>query len=194
MQVYCSMESGRGYIVLQRRVDGSISFHRNWQEYADGFGDLTREFWLGNEKLRTLTEPASESWELVVTLTSFDNQEARAHYGGFSITGATYDLDASDFDSGAGQAGDSLTALHLRSFTTSNQDNDNSGGLNCGQVFRSGWWFKKCNRVDSNLNGVYHSSPVVDDYQGIQWVSWKGRRYSLKGCEMKMRRNVVATQ
>ncbi|XP_038067000.1 fibrinogen-like protein 1 [Patiria miniata] len=188
MQVYCQMRSGKGYIVFQRRLDGSESFDRNWQEYTEGFGNLTGEFWLGNQNLRALTEPPSETWELLITLTSFSNEEEHVHYGDFSISGDRYALDVDDYDS-SGQAGDSLTDSHQRFFTTRDQDNDDSGGLNCAETFKGGWWYKKCKALGSNLNGLYYSSPSVGEYFGIQWVSWKGETYSLKSCEMKMRRN-----
>jgi hypothetical protein len=32
---------------LQRRIDGQTDFYRGWSEYEIGFGDLTKEFWLG---------------------------------------------------------------------------------------------------------------------------------------------------
>ena len=86
-------------------------------------------------------------------------------------------------------AGDALTTTHLRFFTTHDQDNDNSGGLNCAATFKGGWWFKKCNKLDSNLNGE-HGREVVANYMGIQWITWKGYQTSLRGSEMKMRRNV----
>jgi hypothetical protein len=33
--------------VIQRRIDGQTDFYRVWSEYEVGFGDLTKEFWLG---------------------------------------------------------------------------------------------------------------------------------------------------
>lgn len=33
--------------VFQRRMNGKTDFWRDWQDYVQGFGDLSREFWLG---------------------------------------------------------------------------------------------------------------------------------------------------
>jgi hypothetical protein len=33
--------------VIQRRIDGQTDFYRGWSEYEIGFGDMTKEFWLG---------------------------------------------------------------------------------------------------------------------------------------------------
>ena len=38
----------------------------------------------------------------------------------------------------------------------------------------------------SNLNGIYrHEEDLTAD--GVDWISWKGRNYSLKRAEMKIR-------
>ncbi|XP_033150904.1 fibrinogen gamma chain-like [Drosophila busckii] len=49
-QVPCDSQLG-GWTVIQRRMDGSVSFNRTWEEYRNGFGDLRTDFWLGLEKL-----------------------------------------------------------------------------------------------------------------------------------------------
>ncbi len=33
--------------MIQRRIDGSVNFYRNWTEYEEGFGDPRAEFWFG---------------------------------------------------------------------------------------------------------------------------------------------------
>ena len=43
---YCDgVTAGGGWLVVQRRQDGSVDFNRGWVYYEDGFGSLTGEFW-----------------------------------------------------------------------------------------------------------------------------------------------------
>ena len=42
-EAYCDTSNG-GWLVVQRRQDGSVDFNRTWVEYEDGFGKLTGEF------------------------------------------------------------------------------------------------------------------------------------------------------
>ncbi|XP_066924032.1 fibrinogen C domain-containing protein 1-like [Clytia hemisphaerica] len=54
--VFCDQTTdGGGWTLLQRRVDGSTNFFRNWETYKEGFGQLQHEHWLGNDNLHLLT-------------------------------------------------------------------------------------------------------------------------------------------
>ncbi|KAL7978457.1 hypothetical protein Chor_004274 [Crotalus horridus] len=56
LEVLCDMDTdGGGWIVFQRRSDGSVDFFRDWAAYKKGFGSQLTEFWLGNDHLHRLT-------------------------------------------------------------------------------------------------------------------------------------------
>ena len=39
--VYCdTVTAGGGWLVIQRRINGSVDFNRYWSEYEEGFGNL----------------------------------------------------------------------------------------------------------------------------------------------------------
>ena len=75
--------SGGGWTVIQRRLDGSVDFHRGWQDYKNGFGHLDGEFWLGLEQIRALT--ASKFNQLRIDLEDFSGNTRYAIYQNVSI-------------------------------------------------------------------------------------------------------------
>ncbi|XP_052090213.1 angiopoietin-2-like [Mytilus californianus] len=48
IKAYCDMSTdGGGWTVLQKRIDRTTSFDRNWIDNKEGFGDPQKEYWLG---------------------------------------------------------------------------------------------------------------------------------------------------
>ena len=169
---------GGGWTVFQRRQDGSVDFYRGWNDYKAGFGQLTAEFWLGNDKIHRLT--ASRPSSLRVELEDWNGVKAYAKYGKFNIGNeqAQYRLEVGSY---SGTAGDSLAYHNNMAFTTKDRDDDKRSS-NCAVSYTGAWWYNDC--YYSNLNGQYLGEK--NDYQGARWYHFR-RSISLKFTEMKLR-------
>lgn len=45
IQVFCDQTTDGGrWTVFQRRIDGSVNFFQDWDNYKNGFGQLQNEF------------------------------------------------------------------------------------------------------------------------------------------------------
>ena len=183
LQVYCDMDTdGEGWMVIQRRQDGSVDFYRNWVDYQVGFGSLSGEFWLGNDNLRTLTESAGP-WKLKIETAEWNGEESFAEYGHFKIDGDSFRLEIGSYKASS-TTGDSLQYHNGMMFSTKDKDNDQRGSVHCAATYKGGWWYNNC--YNSNLNGMYYpyESTSLD---GINWF-YRGTGYkSVKTCSMKMR-------
>ena len=69
--------------VFQRRQDGSVDFDRDWESYRLGFGNISGEFWLGNDNLHRLT--AKGETELRIDITDYDGKETYIVHESFSV-------------------------------------------------------------------------------------------------------------
>ncbi|XP_018558724.1 fibrinogen gamma chain isoform X1 [Lates calcarifer] len=208
--VYCEIDNfGRGFTVIQRRRDGSVDFNKNWIQYKEGFGylspDDTTEFWLGNEKIHQLTAGSTIPTVLRVELVDWEGNKRYADYNMFRL-GPEVDMyrltygyyfggDAGDafdgFDFGDDPSDKFYTSHNGMQFSTPDKDNDKYDG-NCAQQDGSGWWMNRCHAA--HLNGKYYqggryTEKDAGEYgydNGIIWVTWHNRWYSLKETTMKL--------
>lgn len=208
--VYCEIDSaGRGWTVLQRRLDGSVDFAQNWIPYKEGFGylspDDSTEFWLGNEKIHSITTQSGGPYLLEIVMKDWSNEQRVARYMQFKV-GSEEDKyrlrysyyeggDAGDAFEGVNFADDPssafLTAHNGMQFSTPDFDNDKYEQASCAEQDQSGWWMNRCHAA--NLNGKYYRDGhyTVDETtggydNGIIWATWHDRWYSLRETTMKI--------
>ncbi|CAC5380912.1 Fibrinogen-like protein 1,Tenascin-X,Fibrinogen alpha chain,Angiopoietin-related protein 7,Ficolin-1-B,Ficolin-2,Tenascin-R,Ficolin-1,Fibroleukin,Fibrinogen gamma chain [Mytilus coruscus] len=185
IQVYCAEG---GWLVIQRRIDGSTDFYRNWTDYKKGFGDITADFYIGNDKLHTIL--SRKNYTLRIDLEDWTNEIRYAEYKTFHVgnEATNYTLSIGDYN---GTAGDSMKGERSRKeldgmqFSTYDRDNDQYGGI-CTARVRSGWWHNSC--TDANLNGQYyqgvnHTNPS----DPIYWWTWHPDFTPLKAVTMKIK-------
>ncbi|XP_069602472.1 tenascin-X isoform X2 [Ranitomeya imitator] len=178
LTVFCDLETdGGGWIVFQRRMDGSTNFYREWDDYKNGFGNLTSEFWLGNIALHQIS--SSGSYELRVDLRAGE-EVAFAVYDDFRVEdeNENFRLRLGQY---RGDAGDSMSYHNNMIFSTYDRDTQRRI-LPCAMSYRGAWWYRNCHYA--NLNGLYNNNK---DHQGINWKTWKGFEFSIPFTEMKMR-------
>ena len=172
---YCdAVTDGGGWLVVQRRQDGSVDFNRGWVEYEEGFGSLTGEFWYGLRPLHCLTNQGQ--WQLRIDFTFTNGTKSYLSYKRFSVGPANsqYQLSISGF---TGITTDPFTTnpINGMKFTTKDRDNDKyrhncaviGNGINAG-----GWWHNVCSHIQINhqynhqysivLNGKWHPLPFIE--------------------------------
>ena len=175
LNVSCDQETdGGGWLVIQRRQDGSENFLRPWSDYQQGFGDVSGEFWLGNDYLHDFTKT---SQELRVDIIDFDSNTAYAKYSSFTVgpRSAYYKMTVSGF---SGTAGDDMKVDSGGRFHTIDSGN------NCVNKYKGAWWRKTC--LYGNLNGMYFESSTSNN-TCISWFNWKSSFLALRKTEMKIR-------
>ena len=178
-EAYCDTSNGGGgWLVVQRRQDGSVDFNRTWMEYEDGFGKLTGEFWYGLRALHCLT--GQGGWEMRMDIKLANGTNIFLQYEQFKVASAKdkYKLTVGGFQ---GTTTDPMAYHNGMYFTTKDSDNDKSSSSNCAFQFghsypNGGWWYKNC--AYTRLNILYK-------YQ--YGISLNNQNHPLPFTEMKIR-------
>ncbi|KAH8277684.1 hypothetical protein KR018_003544 [Drosophila ironensis] len=173
--------AGPGWTAIQRRIDGSVDFYRNWDAYSKGFGKLNGEFFIGLEKLHRITN--SQPHELYISFKRFGGEWSYAHYEDFLIGSSEEGYALKLLGHYHGNASDALRTHDKMKFSTFDRDNDVFTHINCAEYHHGAWWYDFCSR--SNLNGKYFKDEV-DNAQSIYWEPWYSFR-SLKSVQMLVR-------
>ncbi|XP_075887532.1 angiopoietin-related protein 5 [Nelusetta ayraudi] len=204
-EVFCEMDyMDGGWTVIQRRSDGLTDFKRHWADYADGFGHLAGEHWLGLKKVFHIVNQKDTRFQLHLALVSTDDVTSYASYDDFHLDTET-EFFGIHLGRYAGSAGDAFRGYEQEEnqdtapFSTSDVDNDgcnpacsmeNRTVESCSsQHNHTGWWFNQCGLA--NLNG---SPEDAEHSRGprtrIIWDTWRqnGVPHVIKSVTMKIRR------
>ena len=167
-QGFCDTITDKGgWLVVQRRKDGSVDFNRDWVDYEGGFGSLTGEFWYGLRPLHCLTYQGQ--WEMRIDYTLTNGTKRHLFYPFFRVEPASsnyvltivYPKHFSD-------------PLHTHplngsSFTTKDKDNDTWNAGDCAVKNAGGWWYLHCSHI--HVNNRYNASNGIYDYYTKTWNS-----------------------
>ena len=171
-----------------------MDFYRAWADYKAGFGDSDGEFWLGLDKLHTLT--STGTYGLWVGMRAWTMETFWAEYSSFSVGPETdkYRLSISGYNVES-TAGDSLTnstldggavrTINSMKFSTHDSDNDISQ-TSCAQSCKGGWWFANCQAAKAT--GLYRLETQSHGHIGINWytVYPNDAGHSFKYMEMQL--------
>ncbi|XP_059175242.1 ficolin-2-like [Physella acuta] len=172
---------GGGWIIIQRRIKGDVNFTRTWNDYKNGFGSISGDFWIGNDVISSLTSLGYNELRFDM---KYKGKDYYAVYRGFKVQNeaAKYRMNYPSFS--GGNVEDKFSYHNGMKFTTIDSDNDEWSGRNCAvDDSRGGWWYKVCHYV--NVNGKWASRVRA---RGINWYSITDFTDSLDFVEMKLRR------
>ena len=123
-----------GPVVFLHRQDTSVKFTRPWVDYKNAFGSPDTNYWMGLDRLHTLT--SSRAYGLRVDMTDWDGKTLWAKYDRFRVGPeyGNYTLSVGGYDRNS-------TATDGMMFTTYDRDNDGWSEGNCARDWRGGWWY-----------------------------------------------------
>ena len=161
---YCDMETdGGGWLVIQRRINGTVPFNRTLKEYENGFGDASSEFWYGLKNILCLTR--NKVVELRIDLEYPNGNKGYVHYKQFSISGASsYTASTTAFKTSSGVKSNFFNPAVFGRYGRYRYYPHFYVKANCGSK-AGGWWDTSC-RGNPNGPGPSENSTVYAMWNG----------------------------
>ncbi|KAJ6633309.1 Angiopoietin-4, partial [Pseudolycoriella hygida] len=140
---YCYFDKdGDAWTVLQRRFHNfsAENFNRTWSDYKHGFGNLSEDFWFGNDFIQQLTSKSDDGVRLRIIITDKVEAIDESNFIEFSVfkiksEEENYTLEIDGYN---GTIANNYFYNNTRFSTFDNQISS------CASSFGYGWWFKSC--------------------------------------------------
>ncbi|GIY22326.1 techylectin-5A [Caerostris darwini] len=153
LKVYCDMDIDGGWTLIQRRGNfpKQQDFNLDWKSYKEGFGDIRRDFWLGNDNIYILSNQGP--CEIRFDLEDSKGNRRFAIYKNFRIDDVKSDY-----------------TLHIRNYSGNAGDGMkyHDGQKFAAKILKGAWWVYRW--AYCHLNGRY--LPGSDDPESIHWYEW----------------------
>jgi len=140
---FCKKISVHYWTVIQRRDNYTIQqdFNVSWTDYKVGFGDLEKDFWMGNNFLARFSD--GNNLTLRIELEDFDGNTAWAEYEKFAVSGEDQQFTLT-IGGYSGNASDALSSHSGSGFSTYDRKNDLAPECcPCSVSYGGGWWFNR---------------------------------------------------
>nr|KAG5709726.1 hypothetical protein BaRGS_027751 [Batillaria attramentaria] len=138
--VYCRMLQTKTPTTVLSRTSTATSFNRTWQEYKDGFGDASGDYFIGLERLHQLT--TSKDYELRFRVRLDNKTNYYQYYRSFVLNDESENYSFTfNYTLHFQVLGDCLGNLQGVGFSAFDRDNDGDSSINCAQQNGGGWWF-----------------------------------------------------
>jgi len=154
---------------MQQHFGGTAFFNRSWQEFKDGFGNTSDNYWIGNDRLHQLTKDGRYKLRIDL-LSNFNRLWYWAEYDRVSVGNELndYQLFVADY---SGNAGDGMTVdnvnnvynLNGAKFNAYDHHSISDGCMNTNNV--GGFWYTGSGRYTCGHALVNRKSP------GFAWKS-----------------------
>ena len=165
---YCDMETdGGGWLVIQRRFNGTVPFDRTMEEYENGFGDASSEFWYGLKNILCLTKDKNDV-ELRIDLEYPNGKKGFVHYKHFAISaGSSYQASTTLFKTSPGVSSNFFNPQleYYRYGSRPRYYPNFYVKANCRSNV-GGWWDTSC-RGNPNGPGAGQNSSVYAMWNGV---------------------------